>query len=50
MSWNQAQCTCPHQELSKDTKNTNWTTSFAWCKTKQNKLPSFIDRWAMLGV
>jgi len=32
--------TLPHRELSKDTKNTIWSI----LPTKQNKLPSFIDR------
>ncbi len=41
-------CTPPHQELSKDTKNTIWSILVQWShnyKTKQNKLPSFIDRY-----
>ncbi len=40
-------CTRPCQELSKDTKNMIWSIpgSVDLITTKQNKLPSFIDRW-----
>jgi len=40
--------TPPRQELTKDTKNTIWSILVQWShnyKTKQNKLPSFIDRY-----
>jgi hypothetical protein len=41
-------CTSPRRELSKDTKNMIWRSQLHGShnyKTKQNKLPSFIDRW-----
>jgi hypothetical protein len=38
-------CTLPHQKLCKDTKNKH-SSLVDLIITKQNKLPSFIDRWA----
>ncbi len=38
--------TLPRWELSKDTKNMIWFM-VDFITTKQNKLPSFIDRWHM---
>jgi hypothetical protein len=41
-------CTPPPQELSKDTKNVNWSIPVPWISSvqnKTNKLPSFIDRF-----
>jgi hypothetical protein len=46
-SWNQAHAPLLVKELSKDTKNTIWSIRFGGShnyNTKQNKLPSFIDR------
>jgi hypothetical protein len=50
MPWNQAHAPLPHGELPKDTKRT-WSEASRFNesrnsknKTKQNKLPSFIDR------
>jgi hypothetical protein len=30
ISWNQSPCTCPRQELSKETKNTIWSITVPW--------------------
>jgi hypothetical protein len=38
-------CTPPHRKLCKDTKNKH-PSLVDLIITKQNKLPSFIDRWA----
>jgi hypothetical protein len=45
--WNQAHCTPPPQELSKENKNAIWKILVWWIpsiQNKTNKLSSFVDR------